>query len=96
MFLSNENNKLQFINLLSTYYLQADGRSVQNSSGDVDTMIVAHPLQYAVQGHEVNVVAEDIDVLVLLMYHWKHNMANIYFLSEANASQKKTMTVWKI
>ena len=59
-------------------------------------MIVAHAMQYVVQGHKVNVVADDTDVLVLLMYHWKHNMANIYFLSEANASQKKTMTVWKI
>ena len=68
VFLSNENNKLQFINFLSKY-LQADGHSVQNSSGDADTMIVAHAMQYAVQGHKVNVVADDTDVLVLLMYH---------------------------
>ena len=65
VFSSNENNKLQFINLLSKY-LQADGHSVQNSSGDADTMIVAHALQYVVQGHEVNVVADNTDDLVLL------------------------------
>ena len=45
------------------------------------TMIVQCALHYyAIEGSEVN-IADDTDVLVLLMYHWKQNMANIYFLS---------------
>ncbi len=40
----------------------------------------------------MNVVADDTDVLVLLMYHWKQSMASIYFLSEAGKNTK----IWKI
>ena len=44
-----------------------------------DTMIVHCALRYATEGCELNVVADDTDVLVLLMHHWKQNMhmANI-------------------
>ena len=38
-------------------------------------MIIQCALQYAIEGSEVNVVADDTDILVLLMYHWKQNMA---------------------
>ena len=91
IFLSNENNKSQFILLLSKH-LEADGNIVYIADGDADTMIVTCALQYAGQESDINVVADDTDVLVLLMYHWKHNMADVYFLSEV----KKNMMVWKI
>ena len=73
IFLANKTNKHQFVLLLSTY-LQDDGQVVHHSTGDADTVIADCALQYATQGEEVNVVADDIDVLVLLMYHWKQNM----------------------
>ena len=60
--------------------------------GDADTMIVQCALQYATEESEVNVVADDTDVHVLLMYHWKQNMASIYFLSEAG----KNLNIWRI
>ena len=62
--------------------------------GDADTMIVQCALQYATEESEVNVIADDTDVLVLLMYHWKQNMhmASIYFLSEAG----KNLNIWRI
>ena len=63
------------------------------SAGDVDTMIVACALQYAIQGTKVTVVANDTDVLILLMYHWKKEMADIYFSSEINKPQKNW---WKV
>ena len=44
-------------------------------------MIVASALQFAVQGNTTTVVADDMDVLVLLMYHWKENMENVYTFS---------------
>ena len=78
VFLANEKNKHQFI-LLISQYLRDDGQVVHQSTGDADTMIVQCALQYAIEGSEVNVVADD-NVLVLLMYHWKQNMACIYFL----------------
>ena len=72
--------------------MEKDGQVVHQSPGDADTMIVQCALQYAIEGREVNVVADDTDVLVLLMYHWKQNMATIYFLSEAG----KNLKIWSI
>ena len=60
-------------------YLQSDGQVVHNSTGDADTMIVATALQIATEGKKVNVVADDTDVLILLMYHWIDTMADMYF-----------------
>ena len=94
-FLSNQRNKSQFISLLCRYF-EADAHVVHNSTGDADTMIVECALQFAIGGREVNIVADDTDVLVLLIYHWKQYMADIYFLSEAKKSQKKGLMVWKI
>ena len=93
-FLSNEKNKSQFIMLLSQC-LEADGQIVHNSTGDADTLIVVCALQFARHGREVSVVSDDTDVLVLLMYHWNENMADIYFHSEAKRSQKG-LKVWKV
>ena len=72
----NERNKSQFIALLS-HYLEADNQIVHQSAGDADIMIVACALQYATQGIEATVVADDTDVLVLLMYHWQKEMADV-------------------
>ena len=81
-FFSNEGNKAQFISVLSRY-LESDSQSVHNSTGDADTMIVSCVLQMATEGSkEVIVVADDTDVLILLMHHWIENMADVYFLSE--------------
>ena len=55
-------------------------------------MIAQCALQYAAEGHEVNVVVDDTDVFVLLMHHWKQNMADIYFFSAAG----KKLKIWRI
>ena len=89
VFLSNNKNKNQFVQLLS-HYLRQDSQIVYNSTGDADIMIVKCALDFAAQGNEVTVVADDTDILVLLIYHWKINMATVYFKSET----KKTM--WKV
>ena len=95
IFLSNERNKSQFVSLLSQY-LEADGQIVHNSTGDADTLIVSCALQFASRGRSVSVIADDTDVLVLLIYHWNHAMADICFHSEAKKTQKKGLKVWKI
>ena len=41
---------------------------MHQSNKDADTMNVQYALQYAIEGNEVNVVGDDTDVLVLLMY----------------------------
>jgi len=54
-------NKCQFISLLNQH-LETDGQIVHSSTGDADTLIVAHALRYA--WTLVNVVTDDTNVLV--------------------------------
>ena len=90
VFLVNERNKYQFI-LLISLYLRDNGQVLHQRTGDADTMIVQCALQYVSEGSDVNVVTDDTDILVLLMYHWKQNMASMYFLSE-----EKNKKIWRI
>ena len=78
--------------MLLSVHLEADGNIVHIADGDANTMIVTCTLQCAGKESDVNVVTDDTGVLVLLMYHWKQNMADAYFLSEV----KKNMMVQKI
>lgn len=94
-FLANEHNKAQFISLLC-YYLKENSQVVGQSAGDADGMIVERAIQLAREGNVVTVVADDTDILVLLLYHWKETMADIYFQSEVKKSQRKNVNVWKI
>ena len=87
VFLVNERNKHQFILLISRY-LRHDRQVVHQSTGDADTMIVQCALQYVSEGNDVNVVADDTDILMLLMHHWKQNMASMYLLSEAGKTPR--------
>ena len=50
--------------------------------GDADTHIVKEALVFAYEGRSVTIVADDTDVLILLMYHWDPSMANIFMRSE--------------
>ena len=40
-------------------------------------------------GQEVNVVADNTDVLILLMHHWRDSMADVYILSEPKSTCNK-------
>ena len=80
MFLSNSSNKKQLISLMK-HYLEKDGQTVFVSDGDADTLIVEHALQIARQERNVNVVADDTDILVLLLHHWHREMGDIFFQS---------------
>ena len=50
-------------------------------------------LQYADQGHKVSVVADDTDVLVLLMCHCKLRMGELYYLFSETGRKH---SIWKI
>ena len=67
-------NKAKFIELLSKH-LGNDGHDIRNSKGDADTLIISAAIQYTKkQDNEVLVVANDADILVLLIYHWQKSM----------------------
>lgn len=95
-FLANEENKSQFIALL-TRYLQDEGHEVCQSAGDADTQIVSSALQLAsVTNQSVTVVADDTDILVLLLYHFKSELSDIYVRSEPKKGQKKGLKLYRV
>lgn len=81
-FLTNDNNKKKFIKLLSKYFKE-DGHDVHLCDGDADTVIVDVALEFACGGKSVSIIAEDTDILVLLIYFWNTEMAEILMRSEA-------------
>ncbi|KAK6183990.1 hypothetical protein SNE40_006544 [Patella caerulea] len=74
-FLTNEKNKSQFIAILSTR-LRAAGHTVAQASADADTMIVNSALNASKQ-REVVLMAEDTDILVMIVYHFEPAMHDI-------------------
>ena len=73
LFLKNDVNKTQLIDLLTTQLIR-DDIEVRRSSGDADTLIVSAALEYATNEREVIVKASDTDILVLLIFHWEEGM----------------------
>ena len=68
-FLSNKNNKVQLIKMLSQYF-KDDGNEVINCSGDADSTICHTALDLATTGEkEVVLIADDMDIFVMLIYH---------------------------
>ena len=83
-FLSNMNNKMTLMSLLSDY-LQKNCINVRQAKDDADTLIVSVALEKAsLQGSSspVAVIAEDTDRLALLLFHRQHYMTDIFFVSE--------------
>ena len=82
-FLANTANKKSFIAVLRLY-LQQNGITVHQASGDADTMIVLVASECARQGEiQVGVLAEDTDIFALLLYHRDSDMADMFFVSES-------------
>ena len=89
-FLSNTNNKVQLVKKLSQYF-KDDGNEVINCSGDADSTICHTALDLAATGEKsVVLVADDTDIFVMLIYHWKSEMKNIIFY------QQKMLRGWNI
>jgi hypothetical protein len=65
--LSNESNKAQFVNLLSQH-LASDRHTVNKSDGGADTFIVSAAVEAACMNVPVVVVADDTDILVMLLH----------------------------
>ena len=95
LFLSNSKNKMQLIQLLGKA-LEGVGHHVEYSHGDADTLIVSTALEIAASGRKVSVVADDTDVLILLLYHWNDEMADIFFYSEAKRNKNNIVPLYSI
>ena len=80
-FLLSGENKSRFIDMLSGYLTRA-GNDVVQCKNDADTEMVKCALDVAKTGRRVNVVADDTDVALLLLYHCEEEMADVSFTSE--------------
>ena len=58
-------------------------------------MVVANALRIATEGKEVNVVADDTDVLILLMYHWIDTIYGRCIFSDGLSSRNHRRNVCK-
>jgi hypothetical protein len=88
-FLSNVSNKKGFIKLLAEYLTHRDV-NVHQATGDADTLIVSAALDAAAKGSKpVAVLAEDTDILVLLLRHWHETMHDVFFWSEAKKGREQ-------
>ena len=75
LFLSNVNNKQKFVNLLSSS-LRSAGHNVTNCDEDADLQIVYTALDKVANSNTV-VVADDTDILILLLHYLKdEDMSN--------------------
>jgi len=82
-FLGSTVNKRAFIALLENH-LQLNGFVVHQAHSDADIMITSVAVNCARHCDvPVTVLAEDTDVLVLLLYHRQPNTTDIYFVSES-------------
>ena len=82
-YLANEGNKKALVDAI-VHELQNAGFQVFQALNDADTLIAHTALQIALSHVPVTVVANDTDVLVLLVYHFKHYMADIVMKSEVS------------
>ena len=84
-FLSNRKNKQNVIKLLSKYLTKA-GVEVEHAGdeGDADTVIVKKALELTLTQHTVIVIADDTDILILLIHHASPS-ANLFLQTKQNA-----------
>ena len=82
-YLSCIENKAEFIKFVSTI-LRQSGIEVHNCSGDADSSIVVKSLDRAsLQNGPIHVVADDTDIVIMLLHHWKPDIHDdVYFVQE--------------
>ena len=86
-FLSNKLNKSPFISLPGSR-LQTKGFIVHQRCNDADTLIVKCAIELSLAGNVCAVIADDTDILVLLMYYFQPHMADIFLFSIASKHSK--------
>ena len=69
------------------------GHTVYQAVGDADTDIIRAALDSLSSGKITTVVADDTDILVLLVYHVKPTMSDTYMLKTATGKKKESKLV---
>ena len=64
--------------------------------GDADTSIPEKSMEYANEGKQMAVAADDTDVLALLMHHWHSGLADIFFTTEKKEKWIVLQKSWSV
>lgn len=91
-FLANSNNKSRLIEALKDQFVSA-GISVRQAEGDADVLIIRTAIDIATKqpASNVYIVGEDIDLLVILIYHSSLSDVNVKLLKPGKWTQKGKM-----
>jgi len=92
-FLLNMQNKQCFVHMLKEHLETQCGHVVYQARDDADTVVVQHALSVASSGLPVKVVANDTDIVVCLVHHYKPTMADIFVVSESARVRSARSTV---
>ena len=84
-FLSSTTNKQRFTHLVGRC-LEENGIPVQHAQGDADCVIVQVALRSAMEYATV-LVRENTDLLILLLFHVKSDMKDVFFSSTGQVKQ---------
>jgi hypothetical protein len=91
-FLANEKNKKQLVNILTEQF-EREGLVVFQAADDADTLIVKKSLDLAREKVPVVTVANDTDVLLLLLYHFEESLADVFLRSDTNSGPSATTSI---
>ena len=99
-FLRNVNNKKKFYKVIRKK-LEDHAIESYQSYGTPDVLIVEKAMQKIRDVDIITVVADDTDILILLLYHWHDNKRAVYFLTErkgpgASKGSKLKVMRWEI
>jgi len=59
--------------------MRKSGFETVDGKGDADALIVKKTIEYAANEDSVVGASDDTDILVLLAYHWREGMGEVYF-----------------
>ena len=80
--------------LVNWFTLWCSKGNWSHCENDTDTLIVSTALDFATEIMPARMIAADTDVLIMLLYFWTNEMANILVLSDLAQSLKITKSLW--
>lgn len=93
-FLSNQQNKQRFITMLG-YRLETAGCDVHHAKGDADLLVVEVAVDCA-EHKDTVVIADDTDILVLLIHYAGRAKYNLWFKPNVKRESKKPQRCWNM
>ncbi|CAC5394473.1 unnamed protein product [Mytilus coruscus] len=93
-FLTNNENKQKFINMLSDALVKSDFQT-EHADADADALIAKTGVEQSIS-HPTVVIGQDTDVLVLLVFHCTLSSHGLFYRSDQSNRKLTSINVWDI